>query len=278
MLGPYSWDVSDLPLVMGVLNRTPDSFYDKGAYFPMDRFLRRAEQVVAEGADLVDIGGVKAGPGDPVSVQEEMDRVVPAVELLTDRFGAVVSVDTWRSEVAEQAFVAGAVLGNDISGLSDARYAAVAAAAGAGVVVTHIRLGPRVPDPDPVYADLVGEVEQFLLDRAAAAVAAGVRSDSILLDAGLDLGKTPEQSLRLLDATARLALHGHPVLLSASHKRFLGWACSIDDVAERGAASLAAAALGAWTGARVIRSHDVKGTKEVCSTVAAVLGYRRSDR
>ena len=278
VLGRHTWDISERPLVMGILNRTPDSFYDKGAYFPMDRFLKRAEQVVSEGADLVDVGGVKAGPGEPVSVQEEMDRVIPAVQLLVDRFGAVVSVDTWRSDVAAAAFAAGAVLGNDISGMSDPSYAVVAAAAGAGVVVTHIRLGPRIPDPEPTYSDLVGQVEQFVLERAAGAVAAGVSPDSVLLDAGLDLGKTPQQSLELLHATDRLARNRYPVLLSASHKRFVGWAASIEDVTERGPASLAAAALGAWRGARVIRAHDVKGTREVCSTIAAVLGARKVRR
>lgn len=278
VLGQHTWDISERPLVMAILNRTPDSFYDRGAYFAIDRFLERAQQVVAEGADLVDVGGVKAGPGEPVSVQEELDRVVPAVQLLVDRFGAVVSVDTWRSEVAAAAFDAGAVLGNDISGLSDPDYAAVAASAGAGVVVTHIRLGPRIPDPEPTYSDLVGQVEQFVLERADSAVAAGVSPDSVLLDAGLDLGKTPQQSLELLDATDRLACNGYPVLLSASHKRFVGWASSIEDVAERGDASLAAAAIGAWRGARVIRSHDVKRTREVCSTIAALLGAAKIAR
>ncbi len=158
-----------------------------------------------DGADLLDVGGVKAGPGPEVGEAEELDRVIPAIEALRARFDIPLSVDTWRASVAKEAYAAGAVVGNDISGFADPEYLPVAAAAGATVVATHIRLGPRIPDPEPVYDDVVEAVRTFLLERAARARAAGLPADRIMVDAGLDLGKTAEQSLTLLRASDRLA-------------------------------------------------------------------------
>jgi dihydropteroate synthase len=268
-LGDRTYDVATRALVMGILNRTTDSFYDKGAFFPMDAFLARAEQLVAEGADLLDVGGVKAGPGPEVGEQEELDRVVPAVEALRARFDVPVSVDTWRATVAEAAFAAGACIGNDISGFADPDYLPVAAKAGAAVVATHIRLAPRVPDPEPHYDDVVAVVCDFLVARARAAEDLGITPDRIVLDAGLDLGKTWQQSVTLLHASDRLASLGYPLLLSASNKTFLGRLLELD-VDRRREASLAAAAVGLVRGCRVLRVHDVKGTCRVRDVLAAV--------
>ena len=269
-LGPRTYDVATTALVMGILNRTPDSFYDQGAHFALDDLCRRAEQLVAEGADLLDVGGVKAGPGPPVDEQEELDRVVPAVEALRARFDVPVSVDTWRASVAAASFAAGAVMGNDISGFADPDYLPVCAAAGATVVATHIRLAPRVADPQPHYDDVVREVRAFLAERAGRARAAGIPPERIVVDAGLDLGKTAEQSLTLLRQSQRLAELGHPLLLSASNKTFLGRLLDLD-LDQRGPASLAAAAIGILGGARIVRAHDVKGTRRVVQVLAAVL-------
>ncbi|HEX2038452.1 MAG TPA: dihydropteroate synthase [Acidimicrobiales bacterium] len=269
-LGDRTYDVATRALVMGILNRTPDSFYDNGAYFPLDAFLARAEQLVGEGADLLDVGGVKAGPGPEVGEQEELDRVVPAVEALRARFDVPVSVDTWRATVAEAAFAAGACVGNDISGFGDPDYLPVAAKAGATVVATHIRLAPRVPDPEPHYDDVVAVVCDFLLARARAAEEVGITPDRIVLDAGLDLGKTWEQSVALLHASHRLAALGYPLLLSASNKTFLGRLLDLG-IDERREASLAAAALGIVRGCRVLRVHDVRGTCRVRDVLGAVL-------
>jgi dihydropteroate synthase len=255
---------------MGILNRTPDSFYDRGAYFDMDATLRRADELVVEGADILDVGGVKAGPGPEVGEAEEIDRVVPAVEALHARFDLPISVDTWRASVAAAAYDAGAVMGNDISGFADPDYLPVAATAGAAVVATHIRLEPRVPDPEPRYDDVVATVAGFLRDRAARAEAAGISPDRIVLDAGLDLGKTWPQSLELLRASPVLAAIGYPLLLSASNKTFLGRALDLE-IDERGDASLAAAAVGVAGGCRIVRAHDVRGTRRVCDVVAAIL-------
>jgi dihydropteroate synthase len=269
-LGARSYDLATRPLVMGILNRTPDSFYDQGKYWGDDAFYARAEQLVTDGADLLDVGGVKAGPGVEVTEAEELDRVVPAVAALAARTGVPISVDTWRASVAAECFSAGAVVGNDISGFADPNYLAVAAAAGATVVATHIRLGPRIPDPDPHYDDLVGDVCAYLEERADRARRAGIPDSRIIIDAGLDLGKTADQSAQLLAASDRLAAIGLPLLLSASNKTFLGRLFDLE-VGDRRVASIAAHAIGISLGCRVLRVHDVAATRRVVDTLTAVL-------
>ena len=261
---------------MGILNRTPDSFYDKGSYWAFDDFLAQAERLVADGADFLDVGGVKAGPGDFVGEQEELDRVVPAVEALRTRFDLPLSVDTWRASVARACYSAGAVVGNDISGFADPDYLPAAAEAGASVVATHIRLAPRVADPDPQYDDLVPDVCSFLADRAAQAVAAGIAPERIMVDAGLDLGKNEAQSLALLRASGDLARLGHPLFLSASNKRFL-WHLLDVDVANAANGTVAAHALGIALGCRILRSHDARASRRVADVMAAVLAGGSGD-
>src|SRR5258706_311419 len=184
-IGDRRFDVRSRALVMGILNRPPDSFYDRGATWNLDAFLGRAEQLVADGADLLDVGGVKAGPGPEVDEEEELERVIPAVVALRARFDVPLSVDTWRASVLAAACDAGAEVGNDISGFADPDYLRVAAMHGATVVATHIRLRPRVADPDPRYDDLVADVTAYLLERARRAEAAGLVPEQIVLDAGL---------------------------------------------------------------------------------------------
>ncbi|HEX3793483.1 MAG TPA: dihydropteroate synthase [Acidimicrobiales bacterium] len=268
-LGGQRHDLTHRGLVMGILNRTPDSFYDKGLTFELDALYARAEVLVNDGADILDIGGVKAGPGPEVTESEEMDRVVPVVAGLVARFDTPVSVDTWRASVARASYQEGAVMGNDISGFGDPDYLNAAAEANAAVVATHIRLAPRVADPDPHYNDVVEDVAAFLLLRAERALAAGLPPDKIVLDAGLDLGKTAAQSLTLLRASSTLAALGYPLLLSASNKTFLGVTLDLE-LTERREASLGAAALGLAWGCRILRVHDVKGTCRVRDAVAAV--------
>jgi dihydropteroate synthase len=269
-LGARIYDVTTRALVMGILNRTPDSFYDQGTYWDLDAFLKRADELVTEGADLLDVGGVKAGPGPEVTEAEELERVVPAIALLRPRFDLPLSVDTWRASVARAAYAEGAVVGNDISGFADPDYLRVSAAAGATVVATHIRLGPRIPDPEPTYDDVVGEVAHFLVERARQAEAEGIPPERIVLDAGLDLGKTWQQSVVLLRHSNRLAALGYPVLLSASNKTFLGKLLDLGIDARR-EASLAATALGVARGCRIVRVHDVRGARRVCDAISAVL-------
>ena len=269
-IGSRSVDVRTRALVMGILNRTPDSFYDRGATWSFDAFLRRAEELVTAGADLLDVGGVKAGPGPEVGEAEELDRVVPAIDALHQRFDVPLSVDTWRASVLDAACRAGAVVGNDISGFGDPGYLAVAAAHSATVVATHIRLRPRVADPNPEYADLVSDVTEFLLERAHRAEAAGLDAEQIVLDAGLDLGKTPAQSAVLLRESAVHARLGYPLLLSASNKRFIGELLG-REIDDRRDESLAAVAYGVACGCRIVRVHDVLGSRRVCQTLDALM-------
>ena len=255
---------------MGILNRTPDSFFDAGETFGLDSLVTRAGELVAAGADLLDIGGVKAGPGPEVTEAEELDRLIPAIEAVHARFDIPLSADTWRASVLEEACRAGVVVGNDISGFADPDYLAVAAKRDASVVATHIRLRPRVPDPEPRYDDLLGDVRAFLVDRARQAETAGLAPSQIAVDAGLDLGKTAAMSAVLLRESDMLADFGYTLLLSASNKRFLGDLLGLD-IADRRDASLAAVAYGVAHGCRIVRVHDVAGSVRVCRTIEAVL-------
>jgi len=272
-LGERSYDLSNRALVMGILNRTKDSFFAPAATYNFDDFLSRAEQLVNDGADLLDVGGVKAGPGDEVTEAEELDRVVPAIAALKARFDLPLSIDTWRASVADACFSEGAVVGNDISGFADPEYLNVAAKHRATVVATHIRLRPRVADPNPHYDNVTESVTEFLVDRKDRALAAGVSPERIILDAGLDLGKTASQSLDLLRNSDSLAKLGFPLLLSASNKTFLGKIFD-QEVTERREASLAASSVGITLGCRVLRVHDVTGTVRVRDTLARIMEAR----
>lgn len=273
-LGATRFDITTRALVMGILNRTPDSFYDGGRYWAFDEFLTKAEQLVDEGADFLDVGGSKAGPGPEVTVQEEMDRVVPAIQALRARFDLPISVDTFRASVLDESCKAGACIGNDISGFADPAFLPVAARHGASVVATHVRIGPRIPDPNPVYADVRADVTEFLRVRAEQAVAAGIPRERIMVDAGLDLGKTPTMSTALLRHSDDLVALGFPVFLSASNKGFLGELAGTD-VDDRRDVTFGAHALGIALGCRILRAHDVKGNRRLADAMSAVLRHRR---
>ncbi|MCX6523443.1 MAG: dihydropteroate synthase [Actinobacteria bacterium] len=278
----YSFDITYRALVMGILNRTPDSFFDGGQYFDFDGFLEKADGLVRDGADFLDVGGVKAGPGPEVSTEEELERVVPAIAALRSRFDLPISVDTWNPVVLRESLSAGASVGNDISGFAHPDYLPICAEFDASVVATHIRLGPRIPDPEPVYENLQVEVRAFLQGRAEAALAAGIPHQRIMVDDGMDLGKTEPQSLELLRSSEHLASLGYATFLSASNKRFLG-ALLGTEVTDRRQASHAAHALGIAKGCRVLRAHDVVGARRTADILAALLqahseGHDSSDQ
>jgi dihydropteroate synthase len=274
-LGAPIFDLTSRALVMGILNRTKDSFYEPAATFDLDALFERADRLVSDGADILDVGGVKAGPGDDVDEAEELERVVPVVAELVRRFDVPISIDTWRASVAKAAFGEGACFGNDISGFGDDEYLPVAATAGATVVATHIRLKPRIADPTPHYDDVTATVTEFLTDRRQRALDAGVHTDRIVVDAGLDLGKTAAQSLQLLRDSDTLAGLGAPLLLSASNKTFLGVLFDLP-VSDRREPSLAATALGIAAGCRIVRVHDVQGTVRVRDVIARLIEEERS--
>jgi dihydropteroate synthase len=270
-LGEEVVDVGRRPLVMGILNRTVDSFFDRGAHFALDAFLAQAERLVAGGADLLDVGARAAGVGTrDVAEAEETDLVAESVEALRSRFDVPISVDTWRASVAAAAFAAGAVVGNDLSGFSDPAYLPAAAAAGATVVATHMRLAPQVPDPDPVYGDVVEDVAAALAALVVRARAAGLADDQIAVDPGLDLGKTWRQSVQLLAAVSRFVEIGPAVLLAPSNKIFLGRLLGLERH-ERGDATVAACTAALLQGARIIRVHDARAGRQAADLVAALL-------
>ena len=269
-VGASTFDLTTRALVMGILNRTRDSFYEPAATYDLDALFTRAEQLVSGGADLLDVGGVKAGSGADVSEAEELDRVVSVVAQLCRRFDVPVSIDTWRASVAAACFEEGARIGNDISGFADPEFLGAAKRAGATVVATHIRLRPRVPDPDPHYDDVTATVLSFLTERRQWALDAGLTHEQVIVDAGLDLGKTAAQSLQLLRDSDAIAALGSPLLLAASNKTFLGVLFDLP-VGERREPSLAATALGIAAGCRIVRVHDVVGAVRIRDTVAALL-------
>lgn len=258
---------------MGILNRTPDSFFDGGQYFGFDEFLAKAADHVANGADFLDVGGIRLKPGDEVGVQEEIDRVVPSVAALAERFDVPISVDTFRAAVARECFAAGASVGNDTSGFADPDYLRFAGEAGASVVASHVRTAPRLDDPNPLYDDLVPDIVGYLVERGRWAQEAGIPRHRIMVDAALDLGKNAAMSTELLRRTDELAATGYPTFLSASNKGFLGLLTGAD-VTDRADATHAAHALGISLGARVLRAHDVKGTRRLADLMSELLQAR----
>ncbi len=261
--------------VMAIVNRTPDSFYDAGATFEFDAALAAVANAVASGADIVDVGGVKAGDGPEVGVAEEIDRVVPFIAAVHDAHPElVISVDTWRSEVAREAVAAGAELVNDTWAGWDPGVVQVAADTGAGLVCSHTGgLEPRTVAARPDYGDVVAEVRDELVARAEAAVAEGVRADGILIDPTHDFGKTTYHSLELTRRLDELTGTGWPTLVALSRKDFVGETLDLP-VDRRLNGTLAATAVSAWLGARVFRAHDVAATREVLDMVASVTGRR----
>jgi dihydropteroate synthase len=261
--------------VMAIVNRTPDSFYDGGANVDLSRALDAAERAVDAGADIVDVGGVRAGYGPPVDAAEELRRVLPVIRGIRQRFGhLVISVDTWRAPVAAEAIAAGADLVNDTWAGADPVLVEVAASTGAGLVCSHTGgLGPRT-DPHRVqYADVVADVVATVTDAAERAVEAGVRRDGILVDPTHDFGKNTWHSLELTRRLDELTGTGWPVLVALSRKDFVGETLDLPP-AERLAGTLAATAISAWHGARVFRTHDVRETRHVLDMVASIRGSR----
>jgi dihydropteroate synthase len=258
---------------MAIVNATPDSFFDRGRTYGTSAALERIDQVIAEGADIVDIGGVKAAPGGEVDAGEELRRVLPVVEGARNRHPDVVlSVDTWRSDVADVLCRAGADVLNDSWGGVDPELASVAAKHGAGLVCAHAGgQSPRTRPHRVWYDDVVTETRDYLVRLAEAAVAAGVRHDGIVIDPAHDFGKNSRHSLLLTRRTDVLVATGWPVLVAMSRKDFVGEVLDLppDDRLE---GTLAATAIAAWLGARVFRAHDVTATRRVLQTVAAISG------
>lgn len=273
-LGRREFDDTAL-LVMAIVNRTPDSFYDKGATWAQDAALDRVRQVVDEGADIVDIGGIKAAPGVEIDAREETRRVVGFVERVRSEFSdVVISVDTWRAEVGRAVCDVGADLLNDAWGGHDPELAAVAAEYDAALVCTHT--GGVLPRTRPYrveYDDVVADAVERTVAYAERAVSLGVDPRSVLIDPAHDFGKNTWHSLEVTRRLHEMTATGWPVLVSLSNKDFVGETLDLP-VGERLTGTLAATAVCAWQGARVYRAHQVTETRQVLDMVATIQGTR----
>ncbi len=257
------------PLIMGVVNVTPDSFSDGGRYNNFSAAIAHARDLVGAGADVLDIGGESTRPGaQPVSADEEIARVVPLIEALWAEVEVPISVDTLKPEVASEAMRVGASIWNDVSALSQsARSLEVAASLSADIILMHMRGDPRTMQTNPCYKDVVAEIESYLLERAEAAIRAGVAKDRIWIDPGIGFGKTLDHNLALIRATGRLASHGYPLLMAASRKRFIAALEERDGAqpsqpGDRVGATLAVHLHAVAKGAKMIRVHDVAAMKQ----------------
>ena len=274
-LGEQRFDAS-ARVVMAVINRTPDSFFDRGRTFSMDSAMEAVNSAVREGAAIIDVGGVKAGPGDDVDVTEELSRTVDFVAHIRAKYpDIVISVDTWRHEVGDAVCRAGADLINDAWGGYDPELAHVAAAHNVGLVCTHT--GGAAPRTRPFrveYDDVMGSVLEFLHAEAARAEAAGVHPERIVVDPGHDFGKNTRHSLEVTRRLGELVASGRPVLVSLSNKDFVGETLDVS-LDERLNGTLAASAISGWLGARIFRAHQVRETVQTLTMVRALAGYQQ---
>ncbi len=273
-LGPRTFGPHELA-VMAIVNRTPDSFFDRGATYGEADALRAVDAAVVDGADIVDIGGVKAGPGQEVDETEELRRTVPFVAAVRRRYpDLVISVDTWRAGVGRAAVEAGADLLNDTWAGADPALAEVAAGTGAAIVCSHAGgLAPRTRPHRAAFDDVVRDVVDTVVGLADRAVTLGVRPDGILIDPAHDFGKNTRHSLELTRRLDELVDTGWPVLVALSNKDFIGETLDLP-VDQRLEGTLAATAVSAWLGARVFRAHHVAETRRVLDMVSSIRGDR----
>jgi len=271
VIGGRSFDFSRRVVVMAIVNRTPDSFHDRGRTFALEKATEAVRAAAGAGADWIDIGGVPFAPGPEVSAAEELDRVLPVVEAAQGL--AVVSVDTFRPEVAREVIGAGAGVINDTSGLRDVAMAGAVAGTGAALVITHSLAPPRTAHPSPRYGDVTAEVAAFLRQRVELALSRGVRPDQIIIDPGHDLNKNTLQSLELTRRLDEIAAIGYPMLAAVSNKDFIGE--TLDAArGERLIGTVAAVVFAVVRGARIVRVHDVAAAVEAVRMTEAMLGLR----
>ena len=274
-LGRRKLDLSLRPLVMGILNVTPDSFSDGGKNNTLQSAVSNALQMQADGADIIDIGGESTRPySDPVGVEEELQRVIPVIEKLAGQIDIPISIDTSKSAVAQAAIDQGAEIINDVTGLQgDTAMPEIAKRSGVGVCVMHMQGTPRDMQDGPEYDDVVQDIFDYLLRRREFCVAAGILPDRICLDPGIGFGKTHEHNLALLNATHRFAKIGSPILIGHSRKGFIGKLLG-DKQADRTAATIGVSLAVAAAGAHVIRVHDVKATVDAIKLFRASGGLK----
>jgi dihydropteroate synthase len=262
---------------MGIINRTRDSFFDAGRTFALDSALQAVDRLVGDGADWLDVGAVPFSPlAEEVTESQEVDRIIPVVEAARARTDAVISVDTFRAQVAREAIKAGADAINDTSGLHDPALADLVAETGATLVITHSKAPPRTWLSRPAYADVVAEVSAFLRDRVGFALSRGVGPDQIIIDPGHDLNKNTYHSLELTRRLGELTGLGHPLLASVSNKDFIRETLNVP-IGELSEGTIAAVVLCVAHGARVVRVHDVRAAVSAVRVAEAVFGWRQPE-
>jgi dihydropteroate synthase len=272
-IGQRRFDFNHQILVMGIVNRTPDSFFDQGRTFQLDQAVAATLAAAEAGADWVDIGGVPFSPATPeITVAEEIDRVVPVVERVAAASDIVVSIDTFRPEVAARGIAAGAAVINDTTGLHDPELADVVAAHGATVVITHSLAPPRQHHQWPQYNDPVTEIKAFLAERVQLAVDHGVPENRIVIDPGHDLNKNTLHTLELTRRLAEVADLGLPMLAAVSNKDFVGEVTG-SPISDRMPPSIAAATICVLNGARILRMHDIAASVAAARMIEAILGF-----
>lgn len=260
-----------MPLVMGVLNVTPDSFFDGGRWVSENDAVKRAMEMIAQGADFIDVGGESTRPGAaPVSEQEELDRVIPIIEQLHRETAGAISIDTSKPGVMRAAIRAGASMINDVNALQAEGAMEVARSSGAGICLMHRQGEPGTMQQDPRYANVLSEVAEYLSERANACIAAGIRRECIVLDPGFGFGKRLEHNLQLLAGLDAISALGYPVLLGVSRKSMLGGAGGEPQQSRRMPAGLAAAAVAIMKGAAIVRTHDVWETRSAVQMAHAI--------
>jgi dihydropteroate synthase len=268
--GRYQLDLSR-PRIMGIVNVTPDSFSDGGQYSSTEKAVDHALQLVEEGADILDIGGESTRPGaTPVSLEDELARVLPVIEQLAQRTTVPLSIDTYKPQVMRAAIAAGADIVNDVRALQEPGALEIVADSRAGVCLMHMQGTPQTMQQDPHYDDVVAEVNAFLAARLAAAEAAGIARERVVLDPGFGFGKKTQHNLQLLQEIGQTLALGRPLLVGLSRKSVLGQITG-GDVNARLHASLAASVISVMKGARIVRVHDVKATADALKVTAAVL-------
>jgi len=265
-------DFSKKTYIMGILNVTPDSFFDGGKYINFKKAVERGLQLAEEGADIIDIGGESTRPGaEPLSVDEELKRVIPVIENLSKKINIPISIDTYKAKVAEEAINAGATIINDISGLRfDPQMPYIASKYDTPVVIMHIKGTPKNMQINPVYDALIPEITEYLRNSIVIAKNAGVKENNIIIDPGIGFGKKPEHNLLIIKNLKEFANLGKPILIGVSRKSFIGKILDDAPAEQRLEGTMAAVAVSVINGANIVRVHDVKETVKVVKVVDAI--------
>jgi dihydropteroate synthase len=270
-IGKKEFNLKEKVLIMGIVNVTPDSFFDGGKYYDIEAAYKRVDQIFSEGADIIDVGGMSTRPGsDPVSIEEELRRVIPVIKYIKNNYDILVSIDTYRSQVASEAINCGAEIVNDISGLNfDKNLVKVVADTNSCLILMHIKGTPKDMQKNPYYDDVIDEIYNFLKNQSDIALNNGVKKDNIIVDPGIGFGKTFEHNLIILKKLANFKSLGYPILIGASRKTFTGVLMNLPPE-ERLESSLAAATISVLNGANILRVHDVKETIKAISLAKAI--------